>query len=225
MTRPVQQSLIDPTLERPVGPIPMSVVTGNNSDLIAKVAPLYLTGSVLDTTYGKGMWWQRFVPEPFTFHDLALDGVDFRDLPYGDGAFDAVCFDPPYVRTDAVERTDGVTAFKDYYGLNDRSHSDLWGMVAAGLVECARGCREWLLVKCNDYADGGYGFVLGHYKVLVAAEKIGLVAHDLIVHASGTGPGGHNIYTPKRARRAHSYLLVFRKPGAAGCVGIPGAKK
>lgn len=31
---------------------------------------------------------------------------------------------------------------------------------------------------------------------------------DLI---AGTGPGGHNITTIRRARRAHSYLLVFMK--------------
>ena len=30
-----------------------------------------------------------------------------------------------------------------------------------------------------------------------------------IIDLTGPGPGGHNIATPKRARRAHSKLLVF----------------
>lgn len=36
-----------------------------------------------------------------------------------------------------------------------------------------------------------------------------LPVHDLIVHHTGSGPGGHNIFTALRARRCHSYLLVF----------------
>jgi hypothetical protein len=51
--RPVQLSIVE-GMERPVGPIPASVQTGTNSDLIAAIAPLYLTGSVLNVTYGEG---------------------------------------------------------------------------------------------------------------------------------------------------------------------------
>lgn len=67
LTRPVQLGLLDGT-DRGVGPLPQSVVHGSNSDLIAAIAPLYLTGSVLDTTYGRGMWWQRYQPEAFAWH-------------------------------------------------------------------------------------------------------------------------------------------------------------
>lgn len=37
----------------------------------------------------------------------------------------------------------------------------------------------------------------------------GWYKHDQIVHFTGSGPGGHNIFTVRRARRAHSYLIVF----------------
>src|SRR4051812_26056261 len=94
--RPVQLGLIEGT-DKHVGPLCTSVITGSNADLIAAIAPLYLTGSVLDVTYGKGMWWRRFQPDPFGHHDIALDGVDFRALPHADGSWSAVCFDPPYV--------------------------------------------------------------------------------------------------------------------------------
>ena len=94
--RDMQLSLVE-GMERPVGPLPLSVQTGTNADLIAKVAPLYLTGSVLDVTYGEGKWWDRFTPDPFTFHDLhKVDGVDFTALPEADRSVDTVCFDPPY---------------------------------------------------------------------------------------------------------------------------------
>ena len=46
--RDVQLSLIE-GYDRPVGPILKSVFTGqHNCDLIEAIAPLYLTGSVLD---------------------------------------------------------------------------------------------------------------------------------------------------------------------------------
>ena len=50
-----------------------------------------------------------------------------------------------------------------------------------------------------------------------------LVCHDLIVHHTGSGPGGHNIFTPKRARRHHSYLLVFTPKRARRPVENPHA--
>ena len=47
--------------------------------------------------------------------------------------------------------------------------------------------------------------------VTTTALALGCWKHDQIVHHTGSGPGGHNIFDPKRARRHHSYLLVFAK--------------
>jgi hypothetical protein len=59
-----------------------------------------------------------------------------------------------------------------------------------------------------EYAQGGK-FHDVPFTVSAKAQECGWVKHDQIVHWTGTGPGGHNIFTVKRARRAHSYLLVF----------------
>ncbi len=213
MKRPVQQSLIDPTLERPVGPIPRSAVRGNNADLIASVASLYLTGSVLDVTYGRGKWWDRFTPDPFTFHDLA-DGIDFRALPEDDDSFDAVCFDPPYVPAGGGPMNASCDDFRDRFGLDwgdgYRSVAALAAMVEKGLAECARVTNRWLLVKCMEFVSGGK-FHDMPTNVTLWCRDLGLAKHDVIVHAAGSGPGGQNIYEPLRARRSHSYLLVFEK--------------
>lgn len=215
MRRDTQLALIDGH-EHPVGSIVQSVYARpTNGDLIAAVAPLYLTGSVLDVTYGRGMWWTRFTPAPFTFHDLALDGVDFRALPHADRSFDAVAFDPPYVprhgERDALTERDQT--FRNRYGLDvSRSNGELRELIDGGLAECARVMRRWLLVKCNDYTSGRY-LELGHVRVIESCERLGLRCHDLIVHSTGTGPGGGKIEVVKRARRAHSYLLVFTRRG------------
>lgn len=217
-TRPVAMSMFpDIAPDRPTGPLLGSVVTGTNADLIAAIAPLYIDGhTVLDVTYGRGGWWKRYRPAGLVAHDLALDGVDFRELPEHDHSVDVVCFDPPYVpaggqRSTVVTR--GEQDYRDRFGLTEyRSQAELDALIADGLAECARVARHWLLVKCSDYVNARH-FTLGHRRVLNAADRLGLTndgdAWDLIVHHTGSGPGGHNIFEPLRARRHHSYLLVF----------------
>jgi hypothetical protein len=211
--RPLQLSF-GGSHDKAVGPLVGSVIHGSNADLITAVAPLYLTGSVLDVTYGRGMWWRRFTPDPFAWHDIALDGVDFRALPEADRSWSTVCFDPPYVPRhgpgDAPNLRD--QDFRDRFGLAEsRSSQELAALHAAGMAEVARVADEWVLVKCCDYVNGRQ-LHLGHITFRDLAAASGLRPHDLIIHASGTGPGGGQIRDVKRARRAHSYLWVFKKP-------------
>ena len=211
--RPVQGSMFpDIQPDKPIGPILPSVFQGTNADLMAAVAPYYLTGSVSDLTYGEGKWWDRFTPDPFVAHDkYKLDGVDFTDLPEADNTYDTVCFDPPYIPQGGYETSTAQT-FANRFGLTSRSRADLWTMIDAGVNECSRVLRPegLLLVKCMDFVNGG-AFHLGHLHVLNHASALGMKCHDLIVHHAGSGPGGSNIFEAKRARRHHSYLLVFRK--------------
>jgi len=211
IARPVQTSLIE-GMDRPVGPLPPSVITGTNADLIARIAPLYLTGSVLDVTYGRGGWWRRFRPEPFTFHDIELDGVDFTALPHADRSFDAVCFDPPYIPQGGTNHD--AKNFHEAFGLRQRSQSELYDLFADGIAECARVTDQWLLVKCMDYVNSGR-LNLGHMKMIDFGKAHRLSVHDLIIHHSGGGLGGWNVTEVKRAQRVHSYLIVFDAKGVA----------
>jgi hypothetical protein len=210
--RDVQLSLVD-GMERPVGPLPLSVQTGTNADLIAKVAPLYLAGSVLDVTYGEGKWWDKFTPDPFTFHDkFKVDGVDFTALPEADDSIDSVCFDPPYIASGGTGTKQSARDFQDRFGVGcDKvAGKDLGGLVLDGLTEVCRVARSFVLVKCMEFV-GGSDLCDMPTQVTNAAAGNGWKLHDRIVHNTGTGPGGHNIFKVKRARRAHSYLLVFTK--------------
>lgn len=213
--RSVAQSLFPELLaDKPIGPLPLSVQTGVNADLIHEIRHLYLAGSVLDVTYGKGGWWTRFTPDPFVAHDLhTLDGVDFRHLPHDDSSFDAVCFDPPYVPQGGTRSTDGTVAFRERFGLQEQSTpwQSTFDLTRAGLAEATRVSRRWVLVKCMEFVSGGKFHDLPA-AVRGWAAELGLHTHDVIVHNGGSGPGGHNIWTPKRCRRAHSYLLVFEVP-------------
>lgn len=208
-TRPVQTSLME-GMERPVGPILKSVFEGqHNCDLIAAVAPLYLSGSVLDVTYGEGRWWTRFTPDPFTFHDLKIDGVDFRALPHPDRSFETVCYDPPYIPAGGAATTAKARAFRSDFGLAPgRTAADFDTLVMDGLAEVCRVSARYVLVKCMEFV-GSAAFVDMPTQMTNGAAQHGYVVHDRIVHYAGPGPGGHNIFTVKRARRVHSYLLVF----------------
>lgn len=185
-----------------------SVQDGTNADLIRTIAPLYLDGaSVMDVTYGRGKWWDQWRPASLIAHDLALDGVDFRALPEADRSVDVVCYDPPYIPQGGYD-TSTERAFTDGFGLTSRSRSDLWELMESGLAECARVAGKWVLAKCCDFTNGG-SFHLGHVQMIRFGETAGLRVHDLLVHHTGSGPGGHNIFTQQRARRHHSYLIVF----------------
>jgi hypothetical protein len=198
--------------EKATGPILKSVFTGqHNADLIAAVAPLYLTGTVLDVTYGEGNWWTRYRPEQFTFHDLEkVDGVDFRDLPHPDRSFDTVVYDPPYIPAGGAATTAKIaTSFRHGFGLSHgRTSAAFDDLVMDGLDECCRVTGTYLLVKCMEFV-GSASFRDMPVEMANRARVNGLVVHDRIVHHAGAGPGGHNIFTVKRARRVHSYLTVF----------------
>lgn len=215
VARPVQGSFVE-GMERPVGPILRSVFQGTNADLIAAVAPLYLTGSVLDTTYGEGKWWVRFTPDDFTFHDLKVDGVDFTALPHDDQSFDTVVYDPPYVPAGGAATNQQVAgSFRSAFGLTaGRTGAEFDRLVMDGLAECCRVSRRFVLVKCMEFV-GSAAFRDMPTEIANAAGEHGFAVHDRIVHNAGPGPGGHNIFTVKRARRVHSYLTVFKRRGVA----------
>lgn len=229
--RNVEQSLFpDIQPDKPTGTILGSVFAGSNADLISAVAPFYLSGSVLDITYGDGKWWDRFQPEEFVAHDLyKLDGVDFRHLPEADNSVDTVCFDPPYVISGG--KSAQIPDFQDRYGIgghnlkmtNSAGGNDaLHDLIRGGLLESIRVARKFVLVKCMEFSQGGgvkssvgRDFHDIPYAVTKWALEAGCWKHDQIVHHTGSGPGGHNIFVPKRARRHHSYLIVFTKARGA----------
>lgn len=220
-SRDIQESMFpDLVPARPQGWIMPSVFRGDNAELMKAIAPMYLTGSVLDVTYGNGDtaggWWRRFTPDPFTFHDLALDGVDFRSLPEDDDSIDTVCYDSPYVASGGSATADTAADFRDRFGIDRETHyggeTESLNLVVGGLLECLRVARCFVLVKCMEFTSSRR-FHDFPYEVTKAALQAGATKHDVIVHHTGSGPGGHNIFTPIRARRHHSYLLVFTPGG------------
>lgn len=195
------------------------VPSHRNGPLIASAAQLWINDddTVLDITYGRGLFWTEYRPARLIAHDLYhLDGVDFRSLPEGDASVDVVVFDPPYLARGGVA-TSTVPGFLTRYGLNSTGADDspdtvekVQTLMVQGISEAHRvlqiGGR--LLVKCMDFVTSGRFQPMRHF-VVSESQTIGFEQVDEFVHYSGTGPG----VWPRQvhSRRAHSFLCVFRK--------------
>lgn len=196
------------------GPVLAADSWSTNAELIADVARLgYLRREwlTLDPTYGGGLWWTDWSPEVLVTHDLALDGIDFRELPEADDTFDAVAYDPPYVSVGGRDTT-GMPDFYARYGLTDapRTPLELQQLINDGLAEVARVLkpRGFALVKCQDYISSGK-FWNGTFRTQVAAFALGFTQVDRFEMIGAIRP------QPPGRRQVHrnlSTLLVFRAP-------------
>lgn len=179
-----------------------------NAAMIADVARLgYLNGRVMDVTYGKGNFWTLYHPEGMVIHDLAGDGVDFRNLPHPDGSFDAIILDGPYKLNGTPD-----AALDERYGIHVRATRDgRHQLIRGGITECAR-ClapRGYLLVKCQDQVEGGK--VRWQTRIFADhAETLGLTLVDML-HFLAYRPQGARV-KQEHARRNYSSLLVLQAP-------------
>lgn len=219
ITEHPQQLTLDDTTE-PVDidtpPVLAAHAWPTNAHLIADVAHLgYLTDTdrVIDPTYGRGIWWQRWRPADLTAHDIRADGIDFRDLPHPSGRFDAAAYDPPYVCVGG-RRTTTVPDLHDRYGLTDAPNTpaELQQLIADGLTEVVRVVKPGgvVLVKCQDYVSSGRLWA-GTHHTLTHALALGCALADRLEHLGGTRPqpaGRRQVH----ARRNLSTLLVIRTP-------------
>lgn len=187
-----------------------------NGELIADCARLGYIGDrdlVLDATYGKGTWWNVWRPDHLTGCDIDPAkspvgySVDFTALPFDDGMFTVVAFDPPYklngTPTHEVDERYGVAGA---YTSRDARHE----LMLAGASECARvlGVGGRLLWKCQDQVNGGH--VRWQTDMATAhAGELGLVKIDALLMLGGRAqPEGRR---QVHARRNYSTLLVFEK--------------
>ena len=178
-----------------------------NAELIEDMAELgYLDGKVLDSTYGRGVWWKAWSPEDFTPYT-----GNFLDMPFEDSEFDSVTYDPPYV-SPGGRATTGLPDFYDRYGLKltPNSPAGLQEVMNRGLEEVGRVTkpRGHILMKCQDYVSSGKLWLGVHYSI-AHAQTLDMSVVDVILHVKHPRPqppGRRQVH----ARRNVSTLLVLR---------------
>lgn len=215
----------------------LSAVVGDNRALIAEARRLWIAPNdiVADVTWGRGAFWPRNLDEdaqPQFRYDIATrePSVDCRSLPNSDNSIDVLVFDPPYRPSHGGNQEE----YYSHYGLSKSgldSMQDVLDLYQAGIVEAFRVLRPGgrILVKCQDmtYSDRLH---LVHLDVIRQMQRAGFEFSDLFVlvnqkrrEAAADSQDGEpaenaeeaddtQFRSQKRARRAHSYLLVGSKP-------------
>lgn len=177
--------------------------------MIKDAARLYFNvgDRIADVTYGKGAFWREIdhALYNFSFSDLKLNNIDFRNLPYDDEVFDHTVIDPPYARIQLLQGM--VDCYKTTRHVK---HTDIIELYESGLKELKRVTKPggFILCKCQDEIEGGRQ-KYSHIEIFNIANELGLYAKDLFVLKNTRNPK-HN-YPQKHARKNHSYLWVFQK--------------
>jgi hypothetical protein len=204
-----------------------SAHTGNNDEMFARVAYLYIPqgARVADVTYGKGVFW-RLVPEGHceVIPSDVTTGIDCRALPYSDESIDAVVLDPPYMHTPGGTAHQGHQNFEQYYRnnggeaapLDDPSkkyHDAVLDLYYKAGKEAWRVLRDSgiFIVKCQDEVCANKQR-LTHVELINEFATYGFVCEDLFVLVRNNKPGVSRVLKQVHARKNHSYFLVFQKP-------------
>lgn len=204
----------------------------NNAELVEQCARLgYLRADwhTLDPTYGLGRFWTRWQPDRLTASDLdptrARAAIaDFTALPFPDGTFDAVVFDPPY-KLNGASHGRGPASCDSDYGVGGPAvrWQDRMQLCRDGIAECARVLRPGgtLLVKCQDQVVSGQVRWQTHDFAARAAAHGCRLVDQLHLRSYRPQPAGRR---QVHARRNYSTLLVLRKDRApSDAPDTPGA--
>lgn len=161
--------------------------------------------TILDTTYGSGVFWtgsNRLVFGCDTNPSRAKDLVaDFRNLPFVDGEFPTVVYDPPFhpfVGSGEEDRYSGM-------GTTDK---ELKVEFLKGLLECWRVTSRHLLVKCQGYIHNH----APQWMPLWCVTALGEPFEWMVVTRDAKRTSGRWV-TVRSLRRKHADYLLFDKKG------------
>ena len=235
----------------PTTDLVFSAHVGNNARLFAQILDLHVPkgATVADVTYGQGAFWREVEPDAYTLIASDIDAktegipphmvgkvqsaVDCRELPYGDGSFDCLVLDPPYMEG-LFRKTEGHMAgsgthasFRKAYSHGkatqtpeqtpDSAIVPKWHDAVTDLY--ARASREAyrvlkpdgvFIVKCQDEVSANKQR-LTHIEIITGNESLGFYTKDLFVVVRTNKAGVSRLIKQEHARKNHSYFIIFRK--------------
>jgi hypothetical protein len=160
---------------------------------------------ILDATYGSGDFW-RDSPRVIIGCDIDPDrakdwAVDFRSLPFSDGQYPTVVFDPPF------HPYVGSAEEAQFKGMG-RNEKELRADFEKGLRECWRVTSRHLLVKCQGFVHNHAPQWMPLWCVAICGEPFEwlIVARE---HKRISGRWANTF----SLRRNHADYMIFDKRG------------
>ena len=197
-----------------------SVWEGTDAELLEKMLAFYPRRPprrILDATVNAGRFWAGS-RRPVIGLDIDIRHrpavvADHARMPFADGCFDVVVYDPPHVPNQGKDR---AKDFNTRFGLVLKASPDQgynFAHLYPPFVREAYRVLEpegILFAKIADYVHG-HRFQWAHVEMIRAAVAAGFTACDCIIKIR-KGP----IRDPRwkkahHSRRHHCYWLVFRK--------------
>lgn len=191
----------------------ITVITGDNSDLISEVARLYATKEmrIADLTYGKGVFWRKTPHLNVLGSDVMTvpdRPYDLRKTPYPENSFDIVVIDPPYIHSPGKHPTND--RYQNAETTKGFLHKDIRQLYFDGMTEAKRIVKPTgqVWVKCKDQVQSSVQR-WSHVEMLCDAQSLGMYGRDLFILVPDSRTSHNRWENQYHARKVHSYLWVF----------------
>jgi len=171
---------------------------------------------ILDCTHNQGRMWRGLKYRPHSMDVDPLYGTDtvasFTDMPFEDGSFDVVVFDPPHI-TDAGSGVVGAAEWGNRYGtLTTGRRLSISYLFTPFLTEAQRvlAAEGVVIAKIADQTHGG-AYQWQQVDFVQAARDLGMTPCDMQIKVRKSGmvdPKWKNVY---HVRKTHTFWIVVRK--------------
>jgi hypothetical protein len=200
-------------------PLP-SVWYGNDAELLEKLLVFYprkRPQQILDATVNGGRFWKGS-ERPIIGMDIDPSHrpavvADNTAMPFQDGAFDVVVYDPPHIPNQGKDKSKD---FNVRFGLVVRSSKENHYTFTHTFIPFAKEAYRVLqdegilLCKITDYVHH-HRYQWAHIEFVSAAQRVGFTACDCIIKVREAPIKDPKWKTAHHSRRQHCYWLVFRK--------------
>jgi len=164
-------------------------------------------GTILDVNYGLGVFYKHVPNRDITGVDVRPPAkiiCDNTSLPFAADSFDVGVIDPPYKRGNKNGR------YENRYGVAPCTEQKATRLYFAALPELMRVCRNGIIIKCQDAADG-HTFYARHAQIMEwMKEQTGLNVHDIAVCVRHGLPNSTTNGKRHFLQQAMSYFLIYR---------------
>lgn len=201
---------------------PLTVMNGRDFEALNLLVPMYgkENARILDATYNTGKMWKgaQFKPHRMDINgDLQLDTVgDFTAMPFPDGSFDLIVFDPPHLPV-AAASAGSSGMWKKTYGITSsgegREGDNVSGMFIPFLTEAKRVLSDGgvILAKIADLIHN-HRYQWQQVDFVNSVKTVGMTPCDMLIKCD---PQAGKLMSSKwnkihHLRKAHCYWIVVR---------------